>query len=427
MTKRFLYIAVSVFALVLFGACDEKESDLGVELQDPATLYNGICDTAYGVAYTIFDDSLLTSGQSSALLGCYSDDVFGYSEGILYMQVTTANNTGVEFDQYSLIDSAILTFSVANIYSQNASAKSYQDLHFEVYQLTEPLLHDSAYYSFDEMPVNGVCFFDGTVRVAESDSMVASIRLNENFLSYVRNRSYADAAEFENAIKGIRVRLVNDGTPQSATINLAASSTKISTYYRYANVSDTIARTYDFVISQSAPHFSQFKNHYVGALSTFNSNTGDSIDGSRYLYLSPMGGTNVKINFDSFARQFHAEHPYAVIHYAELLLPVSDISPEAKPEMVAALKYTADGTLTNVQDMYDNTFSGFDGKYNDGAGYYRLRITQHFQKIVKGSADYGTLLILNTRRSSPMRMVVNGTNPALTGNNPVRIEFVYSE
>ena len=427
MIKNRFFIALSFCAFALFAACNEKESDIGVDLQDPATLYNGICDTAYGTAYTVFDDSLLTSAQSNALIGCYSDAVFGSSEGILFTQITTADNAGVEFDQNSMIDSAVLSFSLAALYPENLGSKSYRNLHFEVYQLAEPVLRDSAYYAFDELPINGTCFFDGTVQVEQSDSMVVSMRLNENFLAYVRNRSYASSTDFETAMKGIRVRLVNDGTPQAATVNLAAAGTGLGIYYRYANGSDTIARIYNFVVSQTAPHFCQFKNYYTGALATFNTNTGDSIEGSQYLYLSPMGGTNVKVNFNSFIQQFHVDHPYAVIHYAELQLPVASISPTQKPDMVAALKVNADGSLSSVQDMYDISFSGYDGTYSDNGGYYRLRITQHLQKMLKEGSDYGTLLVLNARRSSPARMVLNGTSPSATGNNPIRIRLVYSE
>lgn len=427
MTRNRFFLALSFCVFALFAACNEKESDLGVDLQDPATLYEGICDTAYGTAYTVFDDSLQTSSQSNALIGCYSDDVFGSSEGVLFMQITTADNAGVEFDQNSLIDSAILSFSLATIYPESLDSKSYRDLHFEVYQLAEPVLRDSAYYAFDELAVNGTCFFDGTVRVEQSDSMVASMRLNDNFISYVRNKSYASSTDFEAAMKGIRVRLVNGGTPQAATINLAAAGTGLGIHYRYANGSDTIARTYNFVVSQTAPHFCQFKNNYIGALSTFNTNTSDSIEGSQYLYLSPMGGTNVKVNFNSFVQQFHADHPYAVIHYAELQLPVADLSPAYKPDMVAALKLNADGSMSSVQDMYDVSFSGYDGTYSENGKYYRLRITQHLQKMLKAGSDYGTLLVLNARRSSPARMVLNGTSPSATGNNPIRIRFVYSE
>ena len=116
-----------------------------------------------------------------------------------------------------------------------------------------------------------------------------------------------------------------------------------------------------------------------------------------------------------------------MFHYAELQLPVADLSPAYKPDMVAALKLNADGSMSSVQDMYDVSFSGYDGPYSENGKYYRLRITQHLQKMLKAGSDYGTLLVLNARRSSPARLVLNGTSPSATGNNPIRIRFVYSE
>lgn len=426
MRNRFLLV-LSLCAAALFGACDEKESDLGIELQDPATLYNGIAATAYGSACTVFDDTLLTSGQSNALVGCYSDDVFGTSEGILFTQISTANNSGVEFDEYSFIDSAVLSFSLANVYPDTES-KSYRDLHFEVYQLAEQVMRDTAYYAADELPVSGTCFFDDVVRVGQSDSMVVAMKLNDNFLSLIRNRRYESAESFESTVKGVRVRLVNDGTPLMATVNLAAKPTKLTTYYKYINGSDTISRTYDFEVSEKVAHFNQFKNNYNGVLATFNSNRTDSVDGSRYLYLSPMGGTNIKVNFNSFVQQFRQQHPYAVIHYAELLLPVADIALADKPDMVVAFKCFNDGSVASVPDLFDTyTYSGFDGRYSADKGCYRLRITQHFQKLVKSGMDLGTLLVLNGRRSSTLRTVVNGSDTTATSGNPIRIEFVYSE
>ena len=78
--------------------------------------------------------------------------------------------------------------------------------------------------------------------------------------------------------------------------------------------------------------------------------------------------------------------------------------------------------------MFDAyTSSGYDGRYNEASGCYRLRITQHFQKIVKSGMDLGTLLVLNDRRSSAMHTVINGSNATLTVSNPIRIQFVYSE
>lgn len=420
----FLLVAV----LFVAGSCTEKETDLGIELQDPNTFYDGVADTAYGVAYTVYDDSLLTSGLSSVLLGCYSDNLFGNSEAVLFTQVASPNGEGVAFDSYCRIDSVVLSLAITEIYSSSPSSKSYRDLHFEVYQLAQGLMTDSAYYADDEIPVGDNCFFNDVVRVEESDTMVVDLKLNSSILPLLNNQTYLTAADFDQAMKGVRIRLVNDGTPQIATVNLAAAATRMTVYYAYENGEESVYRTYEFTIGHSATHFSQYKNHYIGALATFNNNRNDSIDGSQYLYLSPMGGTNVKLDFNAFVQQFKNDHPFAIIHYAELLLPVADIAMDKKPDMLAALKCYSDGTVMNIPDMYDAlTYQGFDGSYNAETGCYRLRITQHLQKMLRNGVDYGTLVILNGRRSSPAHTVLNGYDPTATANRSLRIHFVYSE
>lgn len=421
---RIQFIAVMAMAMLL-ASCNEKESMLGAELQDPATLYNGICDTAYGVASTFFDDSLLTSGQSSALIGSFYDPLFGSSEAIFFSQITTTNSSSVEFDQYCSIDSVVLSLSISKLFSESSQSKAYKDLHFEVYQLAEPPQKDSAYYAWDNIAVTGNCLFDDVVSLAESDSMVVRMNLNPLFGQYLENHYYASEEEFVNAVKGVRIRLVNDGTPLMATVNLAASGTGMTVYYRYH---DTISRTFAFVVGGSAPHFSRFVNNYTGDLSVFNNGAADSLEGSRYLYLTPMGGTTIKADFSQFVANFHSQHPTAIIHHAELLLPVADISPSAKPDLIAALKYTEGGAVINIPDMYDvYTYSGFDGHYDSEKGYYRLRITQHLQKLIGSGVDYGTMLIISGRRSSPEHLVLNGYDNTSTSGNPIRIEFVYSE
>ena len=428
MINRKLYLLAFVLFAALFASCDEKESELGVNLQDPSTLYSGISDTAYGVAYTVFDDSLLTAGHNFALIGCYSDPVFGNAEGVYFTQIVPDNGTGVGFDQNCTIDSVVLSFAVTELYPAAEGSKSYRDLHFEIYQLAESPMKDTAYYASDELPVTGVCFFDDVVRVNETDSMVIKIKLRQSFVSLLSNHNYTTADDFLAAVKGMRVRVVNDGTPVMAAVNLSAAATNITVFYTYDNEGEAIARTYNFSISTAVPHFTHFTSYYAGALSVFNTNTADSVEGSRYLYLSPMGGTNIKVNFDAFVRQFHQQHPFAVVHYAELLLPVADIAPDARPDVIAALKCYLDGEVSNIPDMYDTyTYSGYDGSYDAERGCYRLRVTQHMQKLVKSGSDLGTLLVINARRSSPNHTVINGYDRTATSGNPIRIHFVYSE
>ncbi|MCR4828555.1 MAG: DUF4270 domain-containing protein [Bacteroidales bacterium] len=434
MKKTLLSLLCLAVATLLLGACTEKESTLGMNLQDPATIYDGQLDTAYGVYYTVLDDSLLTSGQAQGLVGCYHDDLFGDAEAVIFAQIAPPNESGVEFDQYCFIDSVVLSLAISDVYNPSGAKgnKGYKRMHFEVYQLAEPVMTDTAYYSFDQLAVSNVCLFNKVVRVPVTDTLVVSLPLDNSIISLFSNKSYATADEFIQAAKGLRIRLVNDGEPVMATVNFAASATRLSVYYTYNNVddpnSDSIYRSYDFVIgnneSRSAAHFNQYINHYNGPLAMFNSTTTDSLDGAQYAYLSPMGGTNIKADFNTFVQQFHQDHPYATIHYAEMLLPVADVASPARPDMIAAFKCYIDGEVVSIPDIYDPfTYSGFDGGYDPATGCYRLRITQHLQKMLNSGQDLGTLLVLNNRRASAAHTVINGYN----SSKPASIRFVYSE
>ena len=62
--------------------------------------------------------------------------------------------------------------------------------------------------------------------------------------------------------------------------------------------------------------------------------------------------------------------------------------------------------------------AGFDGTYLKDKNCYRLRISRHVQQLLRTQQDYGTLIVLNSRRSSALSVVVN---------KPIRIEFIYTE
>ena len=53
MNRKKLFFPLALLLLLVPCACTEEESDLGVNLQDPFTIYNGIRDTAYVTACTL--------------------------------------------------------------------------------------------------------------------------------------------------------------------------------------------------------------------------------------------------------------------------------------------------------------------------------------------------------------------------------------
>ena len=106
-------------------------------------------------------------------------------------------------------------------------------------------------------------------------------------------------------------------------------------------------------------------------------------------------------------------------------MPLSANASTDRPSSIAALKMFDNGLVSNIPDMYDPvTYGGFDGKYDAANNCYRLRITQHFQDLIRTGKDYGTVLVISSRRTSCEHTIINGDDAAA---NPIRVRFVYSE
>ena len=107
--KRTLLPVLGALLLAL-TACNDKETEIGLGLTDPATLYNGKADTIYASsAYSLRDDSLLTSNYSFGIIGNYNDPTFGRVSSTLYSQIGLASGmSSINFDEVT-IDSVVLT------------------------------------------------------------------------------------------------------------------------------------------------------------------------------------------------------------------------------------------------------------------------------------------------------------------------------
>jgi len=420
MSFKKLILPLGLLLLLVPCACTEEETEIGVELQDPFTLYQGTRDTIPLTAYTILDDSLSTVGYSAGVFGDYSDATFGSMRAILYSQVATPSS-GVKLSDAVIFDSVVMTLVIDTVYPIMPDSTP-RNMHVIVNQLSEVFDPDSSYTSTKKLEESDVCFFDDDVTYY-ADSL--RLRLNENIYPVLRQDScsYDDFFQYS---KGIAIKLA-DNSQTAVTVDISASNTRLTLYYHTTSIDSTLQ--FVFTINSAAKHSMYYAHDYTGTpLAPFATNRKDSISGTDKLYLEPLGGTRVRLNMQPFLDAFREKHPNAVVHYAELLLPVnSSATDTSMPVRILALKNCADSSSVYVTDanVLTNayTYAGFDGFYDRDKRQYRLRVTRHLQELLRSGKDYGTELIIDARRSSAFRTVINGT----ASDNPVRIDFVYSE
>jgi hypothetical protein len=130
------------------------------------------------------------------------------------------------------------------------------------------------------------------------------------------------------------------------------------------------------------------------------------------------------LSFDKAIRAFHAAHPLAAIHHAELVMPVAPEAPTLKPDQILLLGLSESGNEYYIDDLLNtSTLRGYDGTFHDDGNYFRMRMSQHLQGLLRKGADPGLVLMLNSRRHAAQRTVLMGN---ATTEKP-KIILVYSE
>ena len=413
----FLPFLLAFLCLVPLTACTDEESDLGIDLIDSTTLYEGIADTLYvDNAWSELEDSLQTSDLSFGIIGNYHDATFGRVSSTLYTQIALPTNASdIAFDSM-VIDSVVLSFAKTQLYPDTSATYHFR---FEVKQLAEPLLSDTAYYAFDQLPVDPATeFFNAVVPVTYYDTVV-SLKLDTSINSVIRRS--ATAEDFIAETKGLRIRILNSSDEGMVTVDFSSINTCLRAHYHYVYGTDTVTGIYTFLLGTGTSHFTYFEHDYSGTLFA----SGNPFPGTYRLYLDPMAGHRIRLSFDNAIQAFHAAHPWAVIHHAELLLPVA---PEAlggdQPEQLLTLGRDDDGNDWYIDDLINvHDLLGYDGTYHSDLGLYRIRVAQHLQGLLRIGHDPGFMVQISASRHAGQRTILNGFS---TTDKP-RIAIVYSE
>ena len=244
--KKLVFPLCMLVLLWLPMACTEDPTDIGVDLQDPFTLFDGTRDTVFVTAGTIYDDSLWTAGYEYGIFGDYQDPLFGSTQAVVYSQIAVAGANGISLTDEVTIDSVVMTLVVDTLYPAVPDSTPVP-LHITIRQLAEPLL-DTSYHvnlSTQSLPESDVCFFDDDVTFyADSLNLpYGNCYLN---ITYDEFESFRQGRRFELQVHEFRLTKivpsyveVNSSLPKYAPLLLTVSSTShLELAVAYGNASD---------------------------------------------------------------------------------------------------------------------------------------------------------------------------------------------
>lgn len=428
------WLFIGLFVTVMFQSC-KKDDNLGLDIINlPGDRFGfDYVDTTTLIAWSIFEDSIQTSGVLYNLLGSYYDNVFGKTSASIYTQALLSTNN-VSFGNNPVGDSLVLTLRYNGYYGDSLFKHR-----LKIYEIdgNADFHKDTLYYSNSDLPL-GQLLFDEEVTFNPVDSVdfdgervpaILKVKLNQilinKFITASGTSDLANNDNFGNFFKGLHITVEGVNTPGQGSIayfNMNADLTKLTLYYN--NDIDTLS--YPFVINDQCAKFTNFyHNGYQEA--EYQLKNQDSTGVNDRLYLQATAGVKIMLKMPHL-KELYKEGPVA-INRAELVLK-TDPSDHTAADFKVPVKLTLarindEGKYTFVTDyLYSEAF--FGGQHDPVRNEYRFRITRHVQEILNEKfEDNGLVVLVSGSAILANRVAVLG-NSTSAGRN-VRLEIVFAK
>lgn len=437
-----IFMLVVITLGVYLTSCTKKGQIIGVEIRPTNEIELGSNDTSSIIAYSILQDSLVTSNYTRVLIGSHMDATFGQTNASYYTQLRLQPNlVDFNFGQNAVIESLILSLSYDGYYGDT---NTYQT--FKVYELSEALNSDSGYYyysgdqvshygeelasiTFQPKPNTLIIRPDSTTiePLIEFDLLSQSSQFADKILS-TPLEILQDPDKFLDYINGLCViaEPVNQG---GAILYFNLLSTRSDLTIKYRNdASADIA--YEIPLVDSTTRFNKFDhNDYLDASGDFKSHVlaGNTGLGQENIYVQALAGVVTKIKFP-FVNNLKTNNNI-VINSAELIVSVNeDINSILPPDRLIFVKINSDGTTSTFIDVLEGD-SYFGGVYDSTNLEYRFQIARYIQQLTtQGETDYGIYLKVYGGVTRGGQITLRGTNPALPApfSDRIKLKVTYT-
>jgi len=397
---------------IIFYSCEKDPSNLGLDLQPESDRVNGLTFETTVKAYTAREDSLTTDERTSALLGSYSDPVFGRSDAAFMTQIRLSTSN-VSFGTSPVADSIVLYLDYRSYYGDTNTTQN-----ISVFEIKNSLYIDSTYYSnLDPANYSPESILTNPLAYSpRPNDTVLTIKLNDELAQRIVATDPAnltDNAAFLTFFKGLYLK-VDPILSNGAIIyfDLLSARSKVTLYYH--NSSDTISHKFDFLINSSCARVNLFQHDYTLATSI---NINDSTSQGSLLYLQAMSGllNKIKLPADTLSKL----NNIAIVK-AELIIPVDNSNSDTNiykiPTKLLLVCYNSLGKYEFVPDYLvgDSYFGGYYSNYDKS---YHFNISRYVQQVINGyetsaytgvdkRTDYGLALIVSDNRVSANRVVI---------------------
>jgi hypothetical protein len=440
-----------LIGVILFYSCTDKTSQIGANLVPNGPLSDLKMNIVALNAYTVTKDSVITSRLHQNLLGVLNDPILGKTTSSIYAQFLPELKNFRGFDGYTL-DSVILSFTYSGTYFGDTLTEQT----VKIYELQEGLDKSTKYYSNQNKTYNSLEIarhtFSLTSEVSGSKKRIKKgpinikIDKNNSFIKKlwnIKKKDFFDTAadtvevkKFFNYFNGlfITTELVNTSEEGALLgVNMLNSATSLTFY---TTKDDNTKKHFKFIVIDGfCAWFNNYKhNNYQEAENLFKEQVllGNKNLGKEKLYIQPLGGTHVHIDFPNLKDLNKLGN--LIINKAELILNYKDVEEDKtsnfkNPVNLGIGVRHVNNSVSVIPDAYyDISYLG--GKIDILKKEYRFRITKYVQEVLqnKDEGELGLYLFTANENITYNRLIFTGFDPADPElfSNRFRLEVTYS-
>lgn len=433
-TRRPEYLITGLLLVVLFffSTCKKEPQELGLDLIENNPLDVEFSDTTSVVAYSQLEDSLRTDETSVVLLGNTFDPVFGKTTAIVFTQISLSS-ASPDFGTNPQCDSLVFSLQYTGYYGDTTMPQT-----FRFYEITEQIYLDSSYYSNQQLAYDPVALENYTFTPHPTDSVLVDTTKYEPHLRFTMNPALGDIilsapesaldsnVSFREYFKGLAIVpddvAAEPGRGALLYFNFYANISRINLYYHNDEEDSLVYRL--SLNSTSNARFVHFDHQgYQDASDIFRQQTilGDTALGQSQVYIQPMAGVKVKIEFPNLLNWVKENN--IAVNEAQLIF--YNHEPEGQypaPSRLALYKLNDDGTLGFLIDQSEGD-TYFDGRYSGNR--YRFRINRYIQQVFNGDeSNNGLYLFPSSASINASRVVLNGSHSAA---DKITLQLIYTK
>lgn len=392
-------------------------------------------DTSTIVLSTIDEDSILSNKTNKALIGTFTDSVFGTAVASYYTQIDMIG-ASLDFGNLSdlVLDSVVFVLKYDNFYGTDDQQT------FTVFEVSEDFDEEGAYYSNDTLPVNPTPIGSTTFKPNLDSVQVGlnqatpqlRIKLEQSFGQRLLDQSgtatYADNDAFKDFMKGFYIKptgLTPSGTiPAGAICYLEPNSTASGLYLYYTDNSGIVpeSRSYRFEIDDESQRFNNFKHNYSGSIVEQALN--NTLQDTTITFVQAMSGVKTLLQFPDL-KNIVADGQKKIINQAELVIPAVDghYIEDGIAQKLLIVAADSSGLGIFIPDLFlDSDY--FGGNYDETENTYTFNITRHVHQLVNNNRkDYGMILLVSGSAVNAQRVIIKKQGSNLEG---IKLNLTYS-